>query len=247
VAPAAPPLPEIDRTQFVCEPTSVPAGSWDNAEDLPVVRCSLDRDGNGRPEEIRYYDVETNELLRREEDRDLDGNTDTWSRYEHGELVTRVLDTDADGRPDEWETYASGRMTERDVDSDHDGNKDAIYIYRYDSLVEVRRDTNADGKIDHVEHFEHRMRVQAIDDTNGDERMDTWTTYQVVAGQQVVVRIERDPKGLGKPTVFETYAASPGPPVLLKREEDLDGDGTIDVTRQFEPSGAAVPEKPAPL
>jgi hypothetical protein len=247
VAPAAPPLPEIDRSLFVCGPTSVPAGSWDNAEDLPVVRCSLDRDGNGRPEEIRYYDVDTNELLRREEDRDLDGNTDTWSRYEHGELVMRVLATDADGRPDEWETYANGRMMERDVDTDHDGNKDAIYIYRYDSLVEVRRDTDGDGKIDHVEHFEHRMRVQAIDDTNGDERMDTWTTYQVVAGKEVVVRIERDPKGIGKPTVFETYAATPGPPVLLKREEDLDGDGTIDVTRQFEPSGAAVPEKPAPL
>jgi hypothetical protein len=150
-APAAPPLPELDPALLVSETTSVPAGSWANAEDLPVLRRSLDKDGNGRPEEVRYFDVETTALLRREEDRDLDGNTDAWSRYERGELVERVLDTNADGRPDEWETYASGRMTAREVDADHDGKKDAIYRYRYDSLVELRRDTDGDGAIDHVE------------------------------------------------------------------------------------------------
>ena len=246
-APAAPPLPELDPALLVSETTSVPAGSWANAEDLPVVRRSLDSDGNGRPEEVRYFEVTTNLLLRREEDRDLDGNPDAWSRYERGELVERVLDTNADGRPDEWETYASGRMTSREVDADHEGKKDAFYRYRYDSLVEVRRDTDADGAIDHVENFERHLRVQAIDDTNRDERMDTWTTYRVVGGQEVAVRIERDMNGLGKPNVFETYRAAPGPPVLEKREEDVDGDGAIDVTKEFEPGGAVVPEQAAPL
>jgi hypothetical protein len=247
VAPAAPPLPDLDPALLVSETTSVPAGSWDNADDLAVVRRSLDRDGNGRPEEIRYYDVTSNVLLRREEDRDLDGNTDAWSRYERSEIVERVLDTDADGRPDEWESYASGRMTLREVDGDRDGKKDDVYRYRYDSLVELRRDSDGDGAIDHVEIFERRQRVQAIDDTNRDERMDTWTTYQVVAAQEVVVRIERDTKGAGKPTVFETYRAEIGAPVLVKREEDLDGDGVIDVTRQLEPGGAVAPEQAAPL
>ena len=167
-------------------------------------------DGNGRPEEVRYFDVETNALLRREEDRDLDGNTDTWSRYERGALVERVLDTNADGRPDEWEFYANGRMTLREVDAITTASKDAIYRYRNDSLAEVRRDTDADGAIDHVENFEHRQRVQMIDDANRDERMDTWTTYRVVDGQEVVVRIERDTQGRGKPNVFETYRAAPG-------------------------------------
>ncbi len=247
LAPAAPPLPELDPALFVSEKASVPAGSWANAEDLPVVRRSLDLDGNGRPEEIRYFDVTTDALLRREEDRDLDGNPDAWSRYERGELVERVLDSNADGRPDEWETYVAGQMTLREIDGDGDGTKDTSYRYRYDSLVELRRDTDADGMIDHVEHFERRQRVQAIDDLNRDERMDTWTTYQAVGGQEVAVRIERDSKGLGRPTVFETYRAAVGPPVLERREEDLDGDGVIDVTRQYEPGGAVVPEQAAPL
>jgi len=247
VAPAAPELPDLDPSLLTSESTVVPAGSWDNAEDLAVVRKSLDRDGNGRPEEVRYYDVATNVLLRREEDRDLDGNTDTWSRYENAALVSRVLDTDTDGRPDEWETYASGRLTLREVDGDHDGKRDAVYRYRYDALVEVRRDTDGDGAIDHVEIFERRVRVRAIDDTNRDERMDTWTSYQVVAGQEVIVRIERDPKGIGRPTVFESYRAAPGAPVMVKLEQDLDGDGKIDQTRELDAGGATLPEQAAPL
>ena len=194
-APSAPATPELDLAQLASQTTSLPAGSWANAQDLPVVKRSLDADGNGRPEEVRYYDVQTNELLRREEDRDLDGNPDAWSRYEGGELVERVIDTNADGRPDEWEFYSKGRMTLREVDSDQDGNKDVSYVYRNDSLAEVRRDTDADGAVDRVEIFEHRQRVQVIEDTNRDQRMDTWTSYRVVGGQEVVVRIERDPNG----------------------------------------------------
>jgi len=246
-APAAPALPELDPAQLSSETTSVPAGSWTNTQDLPVVRRSLDADGNGRPEEIRYFDVETNALLRREEDRDLDGNTDAWSRYERGSLVEHVIDTNADGRPDEWEFYANGRMTLREIDSDQDGARETSFRYRNDSLAEVRRDSDGDGSVDRVENFEHRKRVQVIEDANRDQRMDTWTTYRVVGGQEVVARIERDPQGRGKPSVFETYRAAPGKPVLEKREEDVDGDGAIDVTQEYERDGTPVPERVSPL
>jgi len=246
-APEAPALLALDPAQLSSESASLPAGSWANAEDLPVVRRSLDADGNGRPEEIRYFDVETDALLRREEDRDLDGNTDVWSRYERGVLVERVIDTNADGRPDEWEYYANGRMTLREIDSDQDDKKEITYRYRNDSLAEVRRDSDGDGEIDRVETFEHRRRVQVIEDANRDQRMDTWTTYQVIGGQEVVVRIDRDPQGRGKATVFETYRPAPGQPVLERREEDLDGDGVIDVTQEFERDGSPAPEPVAPL
>jgi hypothetical protein len=246
-APAAPTPPALDPAQLASETTSVPAGSWGNAEDLPVVRRSLDADGNGRPEEVRYFEIASDELLRREEDRDLDGNTDAWSRYERGVLVERVLDTNSDGRPDEWEFYANGRMTLREIDGDHDGSREIAYQYRNDSLAELRRDTDADGAVDRVENFEHRQRVQLIEDANRDQRMDTWTTYRVVGGEEVVARIERDPQGRGKPSVFESYRAAPGKPVLEKREEDVDGDGAIDVTQEFERDGTPVAEPVSPL
>jgi hypothetical protein len=246
-APAAPTVPELDPAQLASETTSLPAGSWANAQDLPVLRQSLDADGNGRPEEVRYLDVQTGQLLRREEDRDLDGNSDAWNRYEANALVERVIDTNADGRPDEWEFYSNGRMTLRDVDGDQDGNKDVSYVYRNDSLAEVRRDTDGDAAVDRVESFERRQRVQLIEDANRDQRMDTWTSYQVVGGQEVVTRIERDPQGRGKPSVFETYRVAAGKPVLEKREEDVDGDGAIDVTQEFERDGTPVPEEVSPL
>jgi hypothetical protein len=246
-APAAPELPELDPSRLVSEKSSVPAGSWGNAEDLPVIRRSLDADGNGRPEEVRYFDVEASQLLRREEDRDLDGNSDTWSRYERDALVERVLDTNADGRPDEWETYQNGRLLSREVDADHDGQRDDLYRYRYDVLAELRRDSDGDGKVDRVEIFERRRRVQVIEDANRDERMDTWTSFEQVQGAEVVARIERDTRGRGKPDVFETYRPAPGPPVLVKREEDVDGDGTIDVTQQFEPDGTPARPQASPL
>jgi hypothetical protein len=246
-APAAPPLPELDAARLASETTSLPAGSWGNAEDLPVVRRSLDQDGNGRPEEVRYFDVRTQALLRREEDRDLDGNSDAWSRYERGLLLERVLDTNADGRPDEWATYENDRMTSREIDVDSDGRRETQYRYRNDTLAEIRRDTDGDGAIDRVEIFELRRRVRVVEDTDRDERMDIWTTYGVVGGAEVVERIERDTTGSGKPNVFETYRARPGKPVLERREEDLDGDGVIDVTQQFEPDGSPIPEPTAPL
>jgi hypothetical protein len=246
-APVAPTPPELDPAQLTSETTSVPAGSWANAEDLPVVRRSLDADGNGRPEEVRYFEIGSDVLLRREEDRDLDGNTDAWSRYERGVLVERVLDTNADGRPDEWEFYAGGRMTLREIDGDHDGSRETAYQYRNDTLAEVRRDTDADGAVDRVESFEHRQRVQLIEDANRDQRMDTWTTFRVIGGEQVVARIERDPQGRGKPSVFESYRAAPGKPVLEKREEDVDGDGAIDVTQEFEPDGTPTEGPVSPL
>jgi hypothetical protein len=246
-APAAPVAPELDPARLSTETTSVPAGSWGNAEDLPVVRRSLDADGNGRPEDVRYYEVDTDQLLRREEDRDLDGNTDTWTRYERGVAVERVLDSDGDGRPDEWEHYSNGRMTLREIDSNHDDTRDVAYQYKNDSLSEVRRDTDADGAIDRVESFEHRQRVQVVEDVNRDQRMDTWTTYQVVGGEEVVAKIERDPQGRGKPTVFETYRVAQGKPVLEKREEDVDGDGSIDVTKDYQRDGSPSPEPVSPL
>jgi hypothetical protein len=246
-APFAPSPPELDPARLSTETTSVPAGSWGNAEDLPVLRRSLDADGNGRPEDVRYYEVGSDQLLRREEDRDLDGNTDSWIRYERGAAVERVLDSDGDGRPDEWEYYSNGRMTRREIDSNHDDSRDITYLYRNDSLSEVRRDTDADGAIDRVEKFEHRQRVQLVEDANRDQRMDTWTSYRIVAGEEVVARIERDPQGRGKPTVFETYRAAPGKPVLERLEEDTDGDGAIDVTKDYQRDGSPSPEPVAPL
>ena len=64
--------------------------------------------------------------------------------------------------------------------------------------------------------------------------MDSWTTYRVVGGEEVIARIERDTNADGVPDVFEVFSAKDGVPVLARREEDKNGDGSIDVTSIYE-------------
>ena len=49
-----------------------------------------------------------------------------------------------------------------------------------------------------------------------------------------MVRIERSSEGNGPPDIFETYDTTSGKSVLIKREEDSNGDGSIDVTSLYE-------------
>ena len=87
---------------------TIPAGAWGNRRDLSVLKRSLDADLDGQPEQIRYFDPKTGEMLRMEQDQDYDGDLDVWSNYEDGALVSREIDANGDGRLDVWERYAEG-------------------------------------------------------------------------------------------------------------------------------------------
>jgi len=235
VAPRAPRERDLPLAIFERATATIPAGTWqDQSRELEVVVRSLDADQDGKPEQIRYYDERSGELLRKEQDRDYDGDIDTWSTFAAGELVRRVLDTNDDGAPDAWEEYRNDRMTEREVDRDQDGTRDAFYSYEGDSLVEEKHDANNDGAFDLIVTYRARLRSQVVEDRDRDGRPDSWTTYRDQNGEEVVVRIERDSNGNGKPDVFETYTVIDGEPVLAKREEDKNQDGTIDITSIYE-------------
>jgi hypothetical protein len=233
-APLAPPEPDLPLSSFETSRVTIVAGSWGNSVDLEVVRGRRDVDGDGRVDEIHYIDESSGTLLRKEQDRDGNGSSDAWNRYEGGRLVERVLDSDADGSRDVWEHYADGRMRARYVDADYDGKRDTAYLYREGLLAEKHLDADEDGLLERLEHFEQRHRVRMIEDSNGDGQMDTWTTYRAVDGRDLVARIERDGLGHGRPTIFETYEVVGGKAVLVRREEDVDGDGKIDDALTYE-------------
>ncbi len=233
-APRSPELRELPLEIFDRESTSIPAGSWAGPKKLKVVRLSLDADGDGRPELVRYQDPESKLLLRQEQDRNFDGVTDSWSHYEWGEIVARVLDSNDDGNPDVWEQYSKGRMSSRETDRDDDGVRDAFYHYLEDSLEEERHDSNNDGQIDLVILYEDRLRVSAEEDRDTNGGMDTWTTYVVRDGREVVSRIERDELGKGSVTIVEVFDTSTGEAVISRKDEDVNGDGQVDVVSFYE-------------
>jgi hypothetical protein len=233
-APKTPSDRDLPLAIFEEERTTIPKNGWDNPKKLKVVKRSLDADRDGNPEQVRYFDEKTGQMIRKEQDRDFDGRSDTWNVYEDGRLVSRRLDTNADGKIDVWERYASGRMTSREIDRDNDGVKDAFYVYEGDALVDERHDSDNNGTMDLIVTYRKRHRVSSEEDTDHDGRMDFWTSYQVIGDKEVMSRVERDSDGDGARDVFETYEAAKGRPQLTKREEDKDGDGQIDVTSIYE-------------
>jgi hypothetical protein len=227
-APAAPRLRELPDAVFEEKHTSIPAP--DGKGKRSVLARSLDADRDGHPEEVRYLDEKTAQLVRVDEDRDYDGRFDVWSRHEGGALALRELDENGDGKPDAWERYATGRMVSREVDRDGNGTRDAFYLYQADALVEERHDTRGDGRVDRIVRYQGRRLTATEEDRDGDGQLDSWSSYGLDAnGAEVVVRVERDAKGDGKPDVFESFEQQDGKTVLVRREEDLDQDGTADV------------------
>ena len=234
-APRAPEERELPLAIFDKEKVKVRRGAWgDNERDLELTKRTLDADMDSKPEQVRYYDEETGQMLRMEQDRDYDGELDTWSGYQDGKLASRELDTNQDGKPDIWERYRDDRMTAREVDRDNDGHRDAFYTYEGNDLVEEQHDANDDGAMDMLVIYENRLRVRAEEDRSLDGRMDTWTTYQKHGGEEHIARVEKDTTGNGKPDVFETSVMLDDRAVLARREEDKNGNGEIDITSIYE-------------
>jgi hypothetical protein len=233
-APRAPELRQVPDSLFRSQEVTIPPGHWQNKRELRVLRRSMDVDRDGRPEEVRYVDPGSGVLIRSEHDLDFDGEIDAWTTYQGGKPAVRVLDTNGDGTSDVWERYVQGRMNARTLDRDADGVKDTFYRYERGQLVEKLRDSNNDRTIDKVEAYHNRHRVRMQEDRSLNGWMDTWTTYHVVDGREVVASIERDSRDHGKPDVFETYETSEGETRISRKEEDINGDGTIDIVSTYE-------------
>jgi hypothetical protein len=234
IAPGVPEEPEYPEALFESQRVTIVAGSWGNDESIQVWRRVLDADQDGIAEEIRFYDLDGETLLRREVDTNYDGILDTQNTYRAGKLIARTRDTNDDGQPDVWERYANERMAERTIDRNRDGVPDAFYKYSGETLVEERHDGNDDGVVDRRITYKDLYRVYAEEDRNRDGSMDTWTRYGVSQGNEVVTRVERASKGEGRPDVVEIYDTKSGQSVISKREEDRNGDGTVDVTSHYE-------------
>jgi hypothetical protein len=233
-AAAAPELKELPERIFETEEVAIAPGTWQNTETLYLERRSLDVDDDGKPEEVRYVETASGQLVRSEQDLDYDGNLDAWTTYEGGEAAVRILDSSGDGRPDVWERYQDGRMSDRVLDRDADGVRDTFYDYEGELLARRSTDQNNDGTADKVETFEQKQRVRSEEDRSLNGRIDTWTTYATVGGREVVQRIERDSRDSGRADVIEIYETVDGETRLARREEDLNADGNIDVVSTYE-------------
>lgn len=231
MAPEAPEIRDLPRSIFSSESVTIPAGTlgFENSRKLKLTRLVLDADGDGVPEVVRYVDRKTDAWIRQEEDRNYDGTMDAFYRFEGGQLVVRELDGNDDGRSEIRERYAGRRMVARTLDRDDDGVVDAFYDYEGPYLARERHDADNDGEIDLLIQYREGRRVKSEEDTDRDGRVDTWIHYALVDGLETVSQIESDKTGRGFADTYETFEAHQGKAILARREEDLDGDGAIDL------------------
>lgn len=133
--------------------------TWAYMDGRRLERIELDRDGNGVPDRIEYYETHGGAnptapmggavMARAEESAGPDRPVTRREFYESGVLRRVEEDVDADGRVDKWEEHDNGRLAQLALDLGGRGYADRRLIYGpYGVRVEV--DPDGDGRFEHA-------------------------------------------------------------------------------------------------
>ncbi|MFQ5883182.1 MAG: hypothetical protein ACE5I9_12085 [Candidatus Methylomirabilales bacterium] len=225
--------PETPRVASI--PATEPPPQIDSEGFRPVyqgrrlVRKERDVNGDTRPDIIRYYD-ETGKLIRQEEDSRLDGRLDTWTFHEDGRPVRKESDTNGDGKVDLWAFYdETGNLVRTEADTDVDGHRDHVIVYAQGEMVEEQRYSPGLELPRFIATYANGLQTRKAEDTDEDGRMNRVTDYD---GSGHVTKVSRDTAGRGTFNLLAYYEPETGK--VVREEEDLNGDETIDVISHFE-------------
>jgi hypothetical protein len=152
------------------------------------------------------YDQQTGKLTQLSYDSDHDGRPDTWTDMDGAKPLRTRIDKDGDGKIDRWEEYdATGALVKVGVSTRGNGIADAWLSPGVDGIERVEISSTADPR-----------------------KIDRWEYYDAAKagpdGRRVLVRVEEDTIGDGKPHKWETYSDGSLETVAF----DEDGDGAPD-------------------
>jgi len=120
----------------------------------------------------------------------------------------------------------SGRLTLLKYDSDGDGKIDTFCYMDGARVVRIEIDLDQDGKIDRWEYYTADQKLEKVGFSRlNDGKVDAWS-YENPDG--AIARIELSTKRDGRVDRVEYYELN----VLVRAEEDTDGDGKIDKWRR---------------
>jgi antitoxin component YwqK of YwqJK toxin-antitoxin module len=197
-----------------------------------LVRKERDVNGDGKPDILQYYNG-TGRLTRQEEDSRLSGRLDTWTFYEEGGAIRKESDTDGDGKVDLWAVYDGkedqGHLIRTEADTNRDGHRDRVTLYAKGEVVQEQQYSPGLEKPRAVIAHASGQPARKEEDTDGDGRMDRLTEYD---GSGRVTKVSRNPVKSGSYALVAYYESKTGE--ILREEEDLNGDGTIDIISYYQ-------------
>ena len=230
-----------------------------------VIRRDVDLDDDGTINRTAHLNAE-GRWERVDLDADDDGNIDRSDHYTFAADGTRsltrtALDTDGDGTADRSDHYTydndgARRVIRRDFDLDDDGTINRTAHLNAEGRWErVDLDADDDGNIDRSDHYTFaadgtRSLTRTAFDTDDDGTTDRSEAYTYNSGGTLIRtafdddadgRIERtafDPDGDGTADRIDHYTYDDdGARRVIRRDVDLDDDGTINRTAHLNAEG----------
>ena len=181
------------------------------------------------------YDKTTGKLTQLSYDSNHDGRPDTWTDMDGTRPLRARIDRNGDGTIDRWEEYdETGALAKVGISRRNDGRADA-WITRPGGASIQRVEVSSTGdehKIDRWEYYDPSrpgsndagMLVRVEEDTVGDGRPHKWETYKDGALESVAF----DEDGDGKPDRRLVYQNA----TLRAIETHPDADGRFTVRQQ---------------
>lgn len=143
--------------------------------------------------------------------------------------VSSCSDTaDAKKRIEPTYNKQTGKLQLLKYDSDGDGKSDTWSYMDGTRVLRIEIDKNEDGKIDRWEYYSADQKLEKVGFSRGNDGVEDAWSYAAPDGS--IARIEVSTRRDGKGNRTEYYEKN----MLIRAEEDSDGDGKIDKWESYD-------------
>jgi len=116
-----------------------------------------------------------------------------------------------------------------EADTDHDGHRDRVTLYAKGEMAEEQHYSPGLDPAQAIITYASGQPTRKEEDTDRDGRMDRLTEYD---GSGRVTKVSRNPVKAGAYALVAYY--QPKTAEILREEEDLNGDGGIDIVSYYQ-------------
>jgi hypothetical protein len=128
-------------------------------KDNRIVRVEIDRNLDGNTDAISYYDHK-GIIHKTESDDDFDGTYETGYKYQRGNVLSQQSDTNQDGYMDYFAYFSNGLLSTVEIAGPDAYTPRKKQIYKMNKLVGAEFDSNGDGLYDLAYEYDYYEEIK---------------------------------------------------------------------------------------